>query len=66
MSEEDRAWLIEIFKQSVLAAKLKVDGRWTEDERRRWERLYELHKDEYKQLVWEVSGKQYGERLSND
>lgn len=66
MNEEDRAWLIEIFKQAILAGKLGVKGYWTEDELRRWERLYEMHKHEYEQLVWGVSGKQYGEVLSND
>jgi hypothetical protein len=55
MSEEDREWLREIFKRSNLAATLGAEGAWTDEERHRWERLYDMHKLEYMQLVQEAN-----------
>ncbi len=53
MSDEDKAWLREIFKRSRMARKLGATGQFTEEEQRRWERLYEMYLKEYEQLVEE-------------
>lgn len=55
MLDADKEWLYEVCHRSLLAHKLKVAGYFTEEERRRWERLYERFPEEYMQVLNEVN-----------
>jgi hypothetical protein len=54
MSDEDKAWLREIFKRHFLGVKLDVPAVFTDEEDARYSEMLKQHRIEYIELWQEV------------